>query len=121
MAGREPEIFAAHDRKLEVARQQRQSKRRAVMAASSPAEEKSNWTDQAPPERVGPFRETEAGFAEEQPAEGYRDEATKQKTFPFYGEAENLPEKLLETFASERPYALKNLALGAGIPRPSVA
>ena len=69
LAGREPEIFAARDRKLEAARQQRQGKRQAARAALVPAEKKSSLTDQAPPERVGPSRETEAGSAEEQPAE----------------------------------------------------
>jgi len=70
LAGREQEIFAARDRKLEAARQQRQSKRQAARAALVPAEKKSSLTDQAPSERVGPSRETEAGSAEEQPAEG---------------------------------------------------
>ena len=69
MAGREPEIFAARDRKLEAARQQRQLKRQATRAALVQTE-KSSLTDQVPSERVGPSRETEAGSAEEQPAEG---------------------------------------------------
>jgi transposase InsO family protein len=73
MAGREPEIFAARDRKLEAARQQRQAKRQAARAASVPAEEKpskSGLTDQTAAAKVAPSRETEAGSAEEQPAEG---------------------------------------------------
>jgi hypothetical protein len=70
MAGREPEIFAARDRKLEAARQQRQSKRQAARAALVPADKTSSLTDPAASRRVGPSRETEAGSAEEQPAEG---------------------------------------------------
>jgi len=70
LAGREPEIFAARDRKLEAARQQRQAKRQAARAALVPAGKKSPLTDQAPSERIAPSRETEAGSAEEQPAEG---------------------------------------------------
>jgi putative transposase len=73
MAGREPEIFAARDRKLEAARQQRQIKRQAGRAALVPAEEKtpqSGLTSQTAAARVAASRETEAGSAEEQPAEG---------------------------------------------------
>jgi transposase InsO family protein len=70
MAGREPEIFAARDRKLETARQRRQVKRQSARAALVGTEEKSPLTDQAPTEKVAPSRETEAGSAEEQPAEG---------------------------------------------------
>jgi putative transposase len=73
MAGREPEIFAARDRKLEAARQQRQVKRRAARVIPAPAEEKSLKSDSTNPTavaRVAPSRETEAGSAEEQPAEG---------------------------------------------------
>ena len=73
MAGREPEIFAARDRKLEAARQQRQVKRRAARAIPAPAEEKpGNAGLTIPPAavKVAPSRETEAGSAEEQPAEG---------------------------------------------------
>jgi len=73
MAGREPEIFAARDRKLEAARQQRQVKRRAARAIAAPAEEKpGNAGLTIPPAtvKVAPSRQTEAGSAEEQPAEG---------------------------------------------------
>jgi hypothetical protein len=70
MAGREPEIFAVRDRKLETARQRRQVKRQSARAALVGTEEKSPLTDQAPTEKVAPSRETEAGSAEEQPAEG---------------------------------------------------
>ena len=72
LAGREKEIFAARDRKLESARQQRQLKRQAARSAWVVAEtaEKSLLTSPPPSERVGPSRETEAGSAEEQPAEG---------------------------------------------------
>ena len=70
LAGREPAIFAARDRKLEAARQQRQVKRQAARAALVRTEEKSSLTDQIPFETVGPSRETEAGSAEEQPAGG---------------------------------------------------
>jgi len=73
LAGREQEIFAARDRKLETARQQRQSKRQAARAALLPDVEKpprSDLTSQAAAASVAPSRETEAGSAEEQPAEG---------------------------------------------------
>jgi hypothetical protein len=73
LAGREQEIFAARDRKLEAARQQRQSKRRAARAVSAPVEEKpsqSDLTNQTAAAKVAASRETEAGSAEEQPAEG---------------------------------------------------
>ncbi len=70
MAGREPEIFAARDRKLEAARQQRQGKRQAARAALVPAEEKANLTGPSAKAMMPPSRETEAGSAEEQPAEG---------------------------------------------------
>jgi len=73
LAGREKEIFAARDRKLEAARQQRQSKRRAARAVPAPTEEKPLQADLTNPTtaaRVAPSRETEAGSAEEQPAEG---------------------------------------------------
>jgi transposase InsO family protein len=70
MAGREPEIFAARDRKLEAARQQRQGKRQAARAALVPAEEKANLTEPPAGAMMAPSRETEAGSAEEQPAEG---------------------------------------------------
>jgi transposase InsO family protein len=73
MAGREPEIFAARDRKLEAARQQRQVKRQAAKAALVLAEEKtqtSGLTHHTAAARVATSRETEAGSAEEQPAEG---------------------------------------------------
>jgi transposase InsO family protein len=73
LAGREKEIFAARDRKLEAARQQRQSKRRGARAVPAPTEEKPLQADLTNPTtaaRVAPSRETEAGSAEEQPAEG---------------------------------------------------
>jgi putative transposase len=70
MAGREPEIFAARDRKLEAARQQRQGKRQAARAALVPAQEKANLTGPSAGAMLAPSRETEAGSAEEQPAEG---------------------------------------------------
>ena len=76
LAGREQEIFAARDRKLEAARQQRQSQRRAAMAMPAAEEEKpsqpqkSGLTHQTPAVKVAMSRETEAGSAEEQPAEG---------------------------------------------------
>jgi len=73
LAGREEEIFAARDGKLEAARQQRRSKRRAARAVPAPVEEKppkSDLTYQAAAARVAASRETEAGPAEEQPAEG---------------------------------------------------
>jgi hypothetical protein len=70
LAGHEPEIFAARDRRLEAARQQRQVKRQAARAALVRTEEKSSLTDQVPSERVGSSRETEGGSAEDQPAEG---------------------------------------------------
>jgi len=70
MAGREPEIFAARDRKLEAARQQRQGKRQAARAALVPAQEKANLTGPSAGAMMAPSRETEAGSAEEQPAEG---------------------------------------------------
>jgi putative transposase len=70
MAGREPEIFAARDRKLEAARQQRQGKRQAARAALVPAEEKANLTGRSAGAMMAPSRQTEAGSAEEQPAEG---------------------------------------------------
>jgi transposase InsO family protein len=70
MAGREPEIFAARDRKLEAARQQRQGKRQAAWAALVPAQEKANLTEPPAGSMMAPSRETEAGSAEEQPAEG---------------------------------------------------
>ena len=70
MAGRESEIFAARDRKLEAARQQRQGKRQAARAALVPAEEKANLTGPSAGAMMAPSRETEAGSAEEQPAEG---------------------------------------------------
>jgi hypothetical protein len=70
LAGREKEIFAARDRKLETARQQRQLKRQAARSALAAAAGKSSLTNPIPSESVGPSRETEAGSAEEQPAEG---------------------------------------------------
>ena len=73
LAGREQEIFAARDRKLEAARQQRQVKRQAARAVLVPDVEKpqrSDLTTQAAAVSVAPSRETEAGSAEEQPAEG---------------------------------------------------
>jgi transposase InsO family protein len=70
MAGREPEIFAARDRKLEAARQQRQGKRQAARAALVPAQEIANLTGPSAGAMMAPSRETEAGSAEEQPAEG---------------------------------------------------
>jgi hypothetical protein len=73
LAGREQEIFAARDRKLEAARQQRQSKRRAARAVPAPVQEKtqtSGLTNQTAAARVATSSETEAGSAEEQPAEG---------------------------------------------------
>jgi transposase InsO family protein len=70
MAGREPEIFAARDRKLETARQQRQSKRQSARAALVRPEEKANLTGPPAGAMIAPSRETEAGSAEEQPAEG---------------------------------------------------
>jgi len=70
LAGREPEIFAARDRKLEAARQQRQGKRQAARAALVPAEENANLTGPSAGAMLAPSRETEAGSAEEQPAEG---------------------------------------------------
>jgi hypothetical protein len=73
MAGREPEIFAARDRKLEAARQQRQVKRRAARVVPAPTEAqpaKADLTNPTAAARVVASRETEAGSAEEQPAEG---------------------------------------------------
>jgi hypothetical protein len=70
LAGREQEIFAARDRKLEAARQQLQAKRQAARGALLAPEQKSSLTARAPSGRVGPSRDTEAGSAEEQPAEG---------------------------------------------------
>jgi hypothetical protein len=70
MAGCEPEILAARDRKLQAARQRHQLKRQTARAALIPAEEKSPLTNPAALETVAPSCETEAGFAEEQPAEG---------------------------------------------------
>jgi putative transposase len=70
MAGREPEIFANRDRKLEAARQQRQGKRQAARAALVGPEEKTNLTGPPAGAMLAPSRETEAGSAEEQPAEG---------------------------------------------------
>jgi hypothetical protein len=46
MAGREPAIFAARDRKLEAARGQRQVKRQAARAALIPAVGKSSLTSE---------------------------------------------------------------------------
>ena len=73
----EKEIFAVRDRKLESARQHRQAKRQAARENFPLSSGPSSLTTQAAPERIGPSRETEAGSAEEQPAEGQRDEATK--------------------------------------------
>ena len=70
MAGRESEIFAARDRKLEAARQKRQGKRQAARAALIRPEERKNLTGQPAVAMMPPSRETEAGSAEEQPAEG---------------------------------------------------
>ena len=62
MAGREPEIFAARDRKLEAARQQRQIKRQAARAAlvadgEKPLLDKSN---RALPESARPAKQKRA-------------------------------------------------------------
>jgi len=62
--------LTAETRKLEAASQQRQVKRQAARAALVHTEEVSSLTDQVPSEKVGPSRETEAGAADEQPAEG---------------------------------------------------
>lgn len=70
MAGREPEIFAARDRKLEAARQQRQGKRQAARAAVARPTGKTNLTEPPAGAMIAASRETEAGSAEEQPAEG---------------------------------------------------
>jgi putative transposase len=69
LAGREKEIFAAPDGKLEAARQQRQTKRQAAKTDGASAEEKPNLTNQAVAATIATSRETEAGSAEEQPAE----------------------------------------------------
>jgi hypothetical protein len=45
LAGHQLDIFAARDRKLEAARQQRQSKRRSAGAVPAPLEEKPQKSD----------------------------------------------------------------------------
>jgi hypothetical protein len=70
LPGRQEEIFAARDRKLKAARQQRRIKRQAARERIVAAYEKSSLTKPTPFARVRPSRETEAGSAEEQSAEG---------------------------------------------------
>jgi hypothetical protein len=70
LAGRQEEMFAARDRKLEAARQQRQVKRQAARERIVAAYGKSAFTEQAAPERVGPSPEADTGSGEAQPTEG---------------------------------------------------
>ena len=70
LAGRELEILAARDGKLEAAGQERQGKRKAARAALALPKEKTNLTEPLAGAMMAPSRETEAGSAEEQPAEG---------------------------------------------------
>ena len=72
LAGRETEIFAARDRKLEAARQARQAKR-AALSASVPAcgsTSSGKLDNGAGRSNLVLSSETEAGSAEEQPAKG---------------------------------------------------
>ena len=54
MAGREPEIFAARDRKLEAARQKRQGKRQAARAALAGPTEKTSLTEPSAGAMIAP-------------------------------------------------------------------
>ena len=67
LEGRHLEIYSQRDRKLEAARQQRQAKRQAAFAGS---QTKSDLTTTGVVGKVIASSETEAGSAEEQPAEG---------------------------------------------------
>jgi putative transposase len=72
LAGRQDEIFAARDRKLEAARRARQAKRAALSASvpacsSAPSGKLDNCAGRS---NLVLSSETEAGSAEEQPAEG---------------------------------------------------
>ena len=75
LAGRQEEIFAARDRKLDAARAQRQAKRRAARTATQGAtkrDEQSLSTTSAGAEKLRPSGQTEAGSAGEQPARNTR-------------------------------------------------
>jgi transposase InsO family protein len=74
LAGREEQIFAERDRKLEAARQVRQAKRAALLAAAPACSDglaQANNLDNGPGgSKLVLSSETEAGSAEEQPAKG---------------------------------------------------